>query len=88
MDIVLGSISFILNKKNEEIPIGATERGHRTNAKEQLFFHILNHIKDCDNIELFDISNTTPIAVPKDFWTMPYRHRKFTSPEFRTGYKK
>jgi hypothetical protein len=52
MDIVLGSISFMLNKKNEEIPAGATERGHRTIAKEQLFFHILEHIKDCNNIEL------------------------------------
>lgn len=83
MDIVLGSISFMLNKKNEVIPIGATERGHRTIAKEQLFFHILEKIKDCDGIEFFDISHTTPIAVPKDFWTMPYRHWKFTVPEFR-----
>ena len=88
MDIVLGSISFMLNKKNEEIPAGATERGHRTIAKEQLFFHILEHIKDCNNIELFDISNTTPIAVPKDFWSMPYRHWKFTTPEFRNDNKK
>ena len=88
MDIVLGSISFMLNKKNEEIPSGATERGHRTIAKEQLFFHILEHIKDCNNIELFDISNTTPIAVPKDFWSMPYRHWKFTTPEFRNDNKK
>ena len=30
-----------------------------------------------------NISNTTPIAVPKDFWSMPYRHWKFTTPEFR-----
>lgn len=88
MDIVLGSISFMLNKKNEEIPAGATERGHRTIAKEQLFFHILEHIKDCDNIELFDISNTTPISVPKDFWSMPYRNWKFTTPEFRNDNKK
>ena len=87
MDIVLGTISFMLNKKNEEIPAGTTERGHRTIAKEQLFFHILEHIKDCNNIELFDISNTTPIAVPKDFWSMPYRHWKFTTPEFRNGHK-
>ena len=87
MDIVLGSISFMLNKKNEEIPAGAKERGHRTIAKEQLFFHILEHIKDCDNIELFDISRTTPISVPKDFWSMPYRHWKFTTPEFRLGHK-
>ena len=83
MDIVLGSISFMLNKKNNVIPVGATMRGHRTIAKEQLFFHILEHIKECDGIELFDISGTTPISVPKDFWTMPYRHWKFTPPEFR-----
>ena len=60
MDIVLGSISFMLNKKNKEIPAGATERGHHTVAKEQLFFHILKQIQECNNIELFDISNTTP----------------------------
>lgn len=34
--------------------------------------------------DFFDISKTTPIVVPKDFWTMPYRHWKFTTPEFRT----
>lgn len=82
MDIVLGSVSFILNQKNCAIPIGAKERGHRTIAKEQLFFHILSHIKNCDNVELFDISDTTPISVPKDYWAMPYRHWKFTVPEF------
>ena len=87
MDIILGSISFMLNKKNEEIPAGATTRGHRTIAKEQLFFHILEHIKDADNVELFDISSTTPIQVPKDFWNMPYRHWKFTPPEFRDVHK-
>ena len=87
MDIILGSISFMLNKKNEEIPAGASIRGHRTIAKEQLFFHILEHIKDSDNVELFDISSTTPIQVPKDFWNMPYRHWKFTPPEFRDVHK-
>ena len=38
MDIVLGSISFMLNKKNEVVPKGAIERGHRTIAKEKLFY--------------------------------------------------
>lgn len=84
MDIVLGSISFMLNKKNELIPEGATERGHRTIAKEKLFHHIFQLILECDCIEFFDISKTTPITVPKDFWTMPYRHWKFTTREYRT----
>ena len=84
MDIVLGSISFMLNRRNEVIPKGATERGHRTIAKEKLFYHILQLIRESDGIELFDISRTTPISVPKDFWAMPYRHWKFTTPEFRT----
>lgn len=83
MDIVLGSISFMLNQKNEVIPVGATARGHRTIAKEKLFHYIFRLILDSDGIDFFDISETTPIAVPKDFWTMPYRHWKFTTPEFR-----
>lgn len=84
MDIVLGSISFMLNRKNEVISEGATERGHRTIAKEKLFHHILQLILESDGIDFFDISKTTPIVVPKDFWTMPYRHWKFMTPEFRT----
>ncbi len=83
MDIVLGSVSFMLNRKNVAIPNGATERGHRTIAKEKLFQHILKLILDSDGVEFFDISKTTPIVVPKDFWAMPYRHWKFTTPEFR-----
>lgn len=83
MDIVLGSISFMLNRKNEVIPEGSTERGHRTIAKEKLFHHILQLIQESDGIDFFDISKSTPIVVPKDFWTMPYRHWKFTTPEYR-----
>lgn len=84
MDIVLGSISFMLNKKNEAIPEGATERGHRTIAKEKLFNYIFQLILDSNGIEFFDISNTTPIEVPKDFWNMPYRHWKFATHEYRS----
>ena len=83
MDIILGSISFILNKKNELIPEGGTVRGHRTIAKEKLFHHILQLIRETNNVEFFDIGKTTPVSLPKDFWTMPYRHWKFTTPEFR-----
>lgn len=84
MDIVLGSISFMLNRKNEVVPEGATQRGRRTIAKEKLFYHILQLILESDGIEFFDISKTTPIVIPRDFWAMPYRHWKFTTPEFRT----
>jgi len=87
MDVILGAMSFMLNRKNEVIPEGATERGHRTIAKERLFFHILQLIQESDGIEFFDISQTTPIAVPKDFWTMPYRHWKFTTSEYRNSRK-
>ena len=87
MDIVLGSISFMLNKKNEITPEGSTEKGHRTIAKEKLFYHILQLILESDAVEFFDISKTTPTAIPKDFWTMPYRHWKFTTPEYRTDGK-
>ena len=83
MDIVLGSISFMLNKKNLIVPDGKTSRGHRTIAKEQLFFHILKRIQESNGVEIFDISRTTPIKIPNDFWTMPYRHWKFTTKEFR-----
>ncbi|HAC40278.1 MAG TPA: hypothetical protein DCF48_01735 [Rikenellaceae bacterium] len=85
MDVILGAMSFMLNRKNEVIPEGATERGHRTIAKERLFFHILQLIQESDGIEFFDISQTTPIAVPKDFWAMPYRHWKFTTSEYRNS---
>ena len=83
MDIVLGSISFILNKKNEVLQPGGARKGHRTRAKEELFHHILGLIRESNAVEFFNISKTTPIAIPKDFWTMPYRHWKFTTPEFR-----
>lgn len=83
MDIVLGSISFMLNRKNEVIPEGSTERGHRTIAKEELFHHILQLIQESDGVDFFDISKSTPIVVPKDLWAMPYRHWKFTAPEYR-----
>ncbi|MGI5848256.1 MAG: DUF3800 domain-containing protein [Candidatus Cryptobacteroides sp.] len=83
MDIVLGSIAFMLNKKNEEIPEGATQRGKRTIAKEKLFFRILDLIKSANGCVEFDIGESTPADNPKDFWTTPYRHWKFVPAEFR-----
>ena len=62
MDIFLGSISFMLNKKNLIVPDGKTSRSHRTIAKEQLFFHILNRIQESNEVEIFDISQTRRYA--------------------------
>lgn len=83
MDIVLGSIAFMLNRKNEVTLPDSSERGHRTIAKEKLFYHILEKIEESDGVEFFDISRTTPVAVPADYWLTPYRHWKFMTAEFR-----
>ena len=83
MDIVLGSIAFRLNNKHLVIPPGATEPGHKTRAKETLFNHILDLIKDADGIEDFDISKTTLPDRARDRWIIPYRHWKFLAAEFK-----
>ena len=83
MDIVLGAMSFRLNNKHLVIPPGATEPGHKTKAKETLFNHILELIKDANGIEDFDISKTTLPDQARDRWIIPYRHWKFLAAEFR-----
>lgn len=83
MDIVLGAMSFHLNNKHLVIPPGATEPGHKTKAKETLFNHILQLIKDADGIDDFDISMTTLPNRARDRWIIPYRHWKFLAAEFR-----
>lgn len=83
MDIVLGSIAFRLNNKHLEIPEGATEPGNKTKAKEALFNHILELIKDANNDPDFNIAVTTNAAGPKDFWITPYRHWLFLPAEFK-----
>lgn len=82
VDVILGSIAFMLNKKNEEVPKGAIERGSRTVAKEKLFFHILQLIKESDGVEFFDISTSTPIQSVDDLWTTPYLHWKLIPSEY------
>ena len=82
VDVILGSISFMLNKKNLEMPEGATERGSRTIAKEKLFQHILELIKDSNGVEFFDISTSTPIMSLDDLWTAPYLHWKLIPSEY------
>lgn len=82
MDIILGSMAFMLNKHNEEIPEGQTERGKRTIAKEKLLFHILGHIRALKGYENFQIYCDTPAEGPVDYWKHPYRHWSFLASEF------
>lgn len=82
MDIVLGSMAFMLNKHNLEIPEGATERGKRTIAKEKLFCHILGLIRNLKDFENFQICCDTPASSPLDYWQHPYRHWEFQPSEF------
>lgn len=82
MDIVLGAMSFHLNNKHLAISNSNKAPGNKTKAKEDLFNHILNLIKDVCCDPDFDISNTTLPDNAKSRWTMPYRHWKFVSSEF------
>lgn len=82
VDVILGSIAFMLNKKNEVVPEGAVNRGSRTVAKEKLFFHILRLIEETDGVEFFDISTSTPIQSLEDLWKMPYLHWKLIPSEY------
>ena len=83
MDIVLGAMAFRLNNKHLEIPEGATQPGNKTRAKEALFNHILELIKDANNDPDFDIALTTKASGPKDYWITPYRHWLFLPAEFK-----
>jgi len=60
MDIVLGAMALRLNNKHLEIPPGATEPGNKTKAKEALFNHIFELIKDADGIADFDKKRKSP----------------------------
>ena len=83
MDIVLGAMAFVLNKKHLETAPGTNERGKRTIAKEKLFNHIIELIKESNGCEVFCICETTPSKSPKDYWITPYRHWKFLPAEFK-----
>ena len=75
MDIILGSMYFRLNNLHLAIPEGLKQRGKRTVAKESLFNHILENIKEM--MPDFDVSETTggyDDEVPECYWNHSYRH--------------
>lgn len=83
MDIVLGAMAFHLNRKHLEIPKGATGPGKKTQAKEELFQHILNLIRIVNKDSEFNISENTQPESGRARWRVPYRHWKFVPAEFR-----
>lgn len=74
MDIILGSMAFRLNNLHKAIPGGETRRGKRTIAKEELYKHILAHIKDIK--PRFNIGVSTG-GDGVNRWSDPYRHWNF-----------
>ena len=75
-DIVLGAIQFRLNEKHKDKPPGASRRGKRTRAKEDLYKVILRRITKLRNH--FNIGMTTGSDGDKaNRWRHPYRHWLF-----------
>lgn len=88
MDIILGSMAFRLNDLHKVIPEGERQRGKKTIAKEELYKHILAHIRKIH--PNFNIGITTSKTPKEKIWELPYRHWKFTPREFtidETRYK-
>jgi len=82
LDIVLGAMAFRLNNKHLEIPHGHRRRGKRTVAKEKLYRTIYQEICRIKPRFNIGISTGTP-GGPKDRWTAPYLHWRFTPSEWR-----
>ncbi len=83
MDIVLGAMSFHLNKRHLEVQEGFDEPGKKTVAKEELFQYILGLIRQVNNDPDFNIYENTQPETGRARWRVPYRHWKFVPAEFR-----
>jgi hypothetical protein len=76
LDIVLGAMSFRLNDKHKEKPIGASRRGKRTIAKEKLYRSILAEIRKIRPGFNIGVSTRTH-GNPRQQWNAPYLHWNF-----------
>ena len=81
MDVILGSMYFRLNSLHKAIPEGERKRGKRTIAKEKLYKHINNRIRDI--YPHFNIGITTGHDNDEDRWNHPYRHWQFVPSEHK-----
>ncbi len=73
LDIVLGSMCFMLNEKHKEKPLGQRVRGKKTIAKEKLYKTIRGEIEEIK--PHFNIGISTGTAGDKtNRWLLPYLH--------------
>ncbi len=78
LDIVMGSMQFRLNDKHLIKPVGATQRGKRTIAKEKLYNQISARIRQI--YPNFNIGITTGTQGNRTkHWAHTYRHWLFVS---------
>jgi hypothetical protein len=82
LDIVLGSMSFRLNKKHLDKPEGERIRAKKTRAKEYVYKFINKRIQGLYLKYTFNIGISTgfdipPYEVHTARWQMPYRHWRF-----------
>lgn len=76
LDVVLGAMQFRLNNKHKIKPAGAKRRGKRTIAKEKLYKHINNKIREI--YPGFNIGITTGLhGNIINRWRHSYRHWLF-----------
>lgn len=76
LDVVLGSMQFKLNDKHKIKPEGASRRSSRTIAKEKLYKHINQRIREI--YPNFNVGvNTSYHADKRNIWLHPYRHWLF-----------
>lgn len=84
LDIVLGSMQFRLNNKHLEKREGSRLRGKRTIAKEKLYKHINQRIREI--YPGFNIGVSTSIQnAPVNRWRHPYRHWLFIPSEYEVN---
>ncbi len=77
VDIVLGSIQFMLNDKHKQKIEGSSKRGRRTIAKEKLYRHIFKHIREC-TYQWFNIGESTKWTNDeRSLWEDSHRHWDF-----------
>lgn len=81
LDVVLGSMSFRLNDKHKIKPKGKYFRGKRTVAKEGLYKHINQNIRQI--YPYFNIGITTGGGNGPSRWNHPYRHWQFVPKNYR-----